>query len=59
MNLSWVKNAAERPRWGLMGIRERVLQFGGKIHFSTPESGGVRIDFEVPIAQGGAVLAEA
>ena len=35
-------------RWGLLGMRERITQVGGKVAFSHGEGGGLRIDLEVP-----------
>ncbi len=39
---------SERPRFGLLGMRERIVQLGGDLKLSTAESGGVRIDLWVP-----------
>jgi signal transduction histidine kinase len=49
MDLSWLDDLAARPRWGLLGVRERIVQAGGTIEFMTPTSGGLRIVFEVPL----------
>ncbi len=49
MDLSWLDDIAARPRWGLLGVRERIVQAGGTIDFMTPASGGLRIVFEVPL----------
>lgn len=38
----------DRPRFGLLGMKERISQLGGKFKISTSESGGLRIDVEVP-----------
>jgi two-component system sensor histidine kinase UhpB len=48
MDLSWLDQAVERSRWGLLGMRERVLQFDGRIDFTRSEAGGLRIDIEIP-----------
>jgi signal transduction histidine kinase len=40
--------AGDRPRFGLLGMRERITQLGGEIQLSASESGGVRIDVTVP-----------
>ncbi len=50
MDLSWLGDASARPRWGLLGMRERVIQLGGAIRFSSSKEGGLRIDLEVPVA---------
>lgn len=38
----------DRPRFGLLGMRERISQLGGQFRLSTSESGGLRIDVAVP-----------
>lgn len=48
MDISWVRDTERNPRWGLLGMRERILQLGGTIRFETPSSGGLQITFEVP-----------
>jgi signal transduction histidine kinase len=48
MDLSWLDDTAARPRWGVLGMRERIAQIGGSILFSAPPDGGVQIDIEVP-----------
>ncbi len=55
MDLRWLDDLAARPRWGMLGIRERIVQSGGSVQFSTPLGGGLRIAFEVPlpVGQGG------
>lgn len=52
MDLSWLQDTERQPRWGLLGMRERVIQLGGTIRFETPEDGGVMIAFEIPIERG-------
>lgn len=49
MDLGWLENRAVRPRWGLLGIRERIVQLGGRVRFSAPADGGLKIEFEVPV----------
>ncbi len=39
----------DRPRFGLLGMRERITQLGGTFQLSTPKSGGLRIDISVPV----------
>ncbi len=51
MDLSWLEDLGARPRWGLLGMRERIIQLGGSIDFSTPSHGGLRIDFRVPLPE--------
>jgi signal transduction histidine kinase len=52
MDLSWLDDVTARPRWGLLGVRERIVQAGGTVEFATPEGGGLRIVFEVPLGPG-------
>ena len=52
MDLAWVRDTERNPRWGLLGMRERILQLGGTIRFETPAEGGLQITFEVPYASG-------
>lgn len=52
MDLRWLDDLAARPRWGMLGIRERIVQAGGSVAFSTPTGGGLRIAFEVPLPTG-------
>lgn len=40
---------AERPRFGLLGMRERITQLGGSFRLSPSTNGGVRIDVAVPV----------
>ena len=42
--------ADERPHWGLLGMRERVLQLGGTIALRSAEPHGLRIDITLPSA---------
>ncbi|OIP32956.1 MAG: hypothetical protein AUK47_19740 [Deltaproteobacteria bacterium CG2_30_63_29] len=49
MDLKWMRDPDERPRWGVLGMRERIHQLGGVIDFSTPEGGGTRISLKVPL----------
>jgi len=49
MDLSWLDDVEARPRWGVLGMRERIAQLGGTIRFSSAVSGGLRIEFEVPV----------
>jgi signal transduction histidine kinase len=44
--------SAPRPRWGLLGMRERIVQMGGTVEFTTAPGGGLRIVFDVPFAAG-------
>jgi len=44
---------AAHPRWGLLGMRERIVQMGGSIDFAKAEAGGLRIVFEVPLTEDG------
>ncbi|MBM4345057.1 MAG: hypothetical protein FJ100_16935 [Deltaproteobacteria bacterium] len=52
MDLRWLDDVAARPRWGMLGIRERIVQAGGSVQFTTPPGGGLRIAFEVPLPPG-------
>lgn len=49
MDLRWLDDLHARPRWGILGIRERIVQSGGSVEFSVPAGGGLRIVFEIPI----------
>jgi len=49
MSFSSNEHATDRPRWGLVGMRERIFQLNGSINFGPSDSGGVRIEFEVPL----------
>lgn len=49
MDLSWLDDLAARPRWGLLGMRERIVQLGGTIEFAAASQGGLRIVFGVPL----------
>lgn len=51
LDLSWLDDATARPRWGMLGMRERILQVEGNITFSTPSGGGLRIDVAVPLGR--------
>ncbi|NMG71191.1 HAMP domain-containing sensor histidine kinase [Parazoarcus communis] len=42
--------ADERPRFGLVGMHERVLALGGDLHFETPAGGGLSIRAILPLA---------
>ena len=44
---------AAHPRWGLLGMRERIVQMGGSIDFEKAAVGGLRIVFEVPLTEEG------
>lgn len=37
-----------RPRFGLLGMRERIDQVGGTLELSAPSGGGLRIELSVP-----------
>jgi signal transduction histidine kinase len=39
-----------RDRFGLLGVRERILAIQGMIEFSVPAGGGTRVDVWVPCA---------
>lgn len=51
MDLKWMHDPNERPRWGVLGMRERIHQLGGVIDFTTPEGGGTRISLKVPLPE--------
>lgn len=54
MDPSGLDVRAKHPRWGLLGMRERIVQMGGTIEFATATAGGLRIVFDVPLtAEGG------
>lgn len=40
----------DRPRYGLVGMHERVLALGGDLHFETPDHGGLCIRAILPLA---------
>jgi signal transduction histidine kinase len=41
----------DRPRgWGLVGMRERVEVYGGRLSVTSPTSGGFVVDAELPLA---------
>ena len=48
MDPAWLSESASQPRWGLLGMRERIVQMGGTVEFRTSPGGGMRILFEVP-----------
>ncbi len=48
MDPALLTTAAPRPRWGLLGMRERIVQMGGTVEFETSPGGGLRIVFDVP-----------
>ncbi len=49
MDLACVHDVSARRGWGLMGIKERIAQLDGEIRFSTPQRGGLRVEFHVPL----------
>lgn len=48
MDPALLTTTAPRPRWGLLGMRERIVQMGGTVEFLTSPGGGLRIVFDVP-----------
>lgn len=56
MDPAVLTTAAPNPRWGLLGMRERIVQVGGTVEFVTSPGGGLKIVFEVPF---GATSSEA
>ncbi len=48
MDPALLTTTAPRPRWGLLGMRERIVQMGGTVEFETAPGGGLRIVFDVP-----------
>ncbi len=48
MDPALLTTTAPRPRWGLLGMRERIVQMGGTVEFETSPGGGLRIVFDVP-----------
>jgi two-component system sensor histidine kinase UhpB len=36
-------------RWGLLGMRERLVQLGGALRFTHSAAGGLRIEIDVPL----------
>jgi signal transduction histidine kinase len=44
------EEAHERPRWGLLGMRERIEQLDGSIAFSARAGGGLTIVLAVPLS---------
>jgi len=56
MDLSWKDDPKARPRWGLLGMQERIFQLGGTIDFGKAELGGTRIAFSVPLKVSGGGL---
>ena len=52
MDPAALTTSAPNPRWGLLGMRERIVQMGGTVDFQTSVGGGLRITFVVPFAQG-------
>ncbi len=48
MDPGWLRDTERNPRWGMLGMRERILQLGGTIRFESPKTGGLQITIEVP-----------
>jgi two-component system sensor histidine kinase UhpB len=42
---------AERPKWGLIGLRERAAQLGGTLKVDANPSGGYRLLMQIPQAK--------
>lgn len=40
----------DKPRFGLTGMHERVLELGGEIHFEAAPAGGLRVRARLPLA---------
>jgi signal transduction histidine kinase len=45
------RNLADKKSIGIMGMRERVGFFGGKIRITSPPGGGTTIDVKIPLGQ--------
>ena len=43
----------ERPTFGLAGIRERVSMLGGKLHITSAQGKGTRLEIRVPAERSG------
>jgi len=42
---------ADEKSYGLIGIRERATQFGGKVQITQPERGGTRVHVDIPLVE--------
>lgn len=41
-----------KPSLGMIGMRARAAEIGGRLHISTPSPSGLRLEVEVPLPQG-------
>lgn len=46
---SSVLHSDGRPRYGLVGMQERVEVYGGRLSLSSPEAGGFAVEAELPL----------